>query len=178
MKPSSTGVALKWAVIYLLISIVITYLFQFLNVDQTGGVKWLGFIPLIVFLFLAQKEYKDQLGGYISYGDAFLPGLFFSLFAGIFGAIFSYLYFAILNPAEFERILTTTQTQMEAKGSSPDQIEAAIGFMRKGGVFLITVGSAVTVIVLGIIISLITAAILKKERSPLEIAEANQGQQL
>ncbi len=172
MKPNSTNVAIKWSVFYLLTSIILTYLYQFLNVDPTSAVKYIGFIALFAFLFLSQKEFKEQLGGYISYGDAFVNGLWYSLFSGLMLAIFSYLYFAILSPAALDKMLAVTQAQMEAKGTAtPEQIATSMDFMKKFGIYFFTIGSGIGIIFFGIIGALITAAILKKDRSPLDIAE-------
>ena len=78
-KPNATKVATKWALIYILTSIVITYLFQILNIDQNSGFKYLVYIPFIAFLLLAQKEYRDQLNGFLTFGEGFSSGFRFSL---------------------------------------------------------------------------------------------------
>ena len=60
--PSSTKVAFKWSLICVVVAIVITYTFQFLNIDQNSGIKYVGFVPFIAFLLLAQKDrYCDIL---------------------------------------------------------------------------------------------------------------------
>ena len=89
-------IVLKWTLISVITSIVITYIFQFANVDQSSGIKYISSIPFIVYLFLAQKEYKDQLGGYISFGKAFSTGFKYAIFSGIILAIFTYLYLNLL----------------------------------------------------------------------------------
>ncbi|HAL81645.1 MAG TPA: hypothetical protein DCO83_04925, partial [Mucilaginibacter sp.] len=98
VKKSYTNVAAKWAVIYVITSIVITYAFQFLNVDQASPAKYLSYIPFIAFLLLTQKEYKDQLGGFLTFGQGFMSGFMYSVFGGIILAVFIYIYLGILSP--------------------------------------------------------------------------------
>ena len=175
VKPSSLNVSAKWAGIYVITAIVITYLFQFLAVDQGSSAKYLSYIPFIAFLLLAQKEYKDQLGGFITFGQGFMSGFIYSVIAGIIIAIFMYIYLGILSPQVWEQILATTRDKLtENKNLSSEQIDQAMEITRKYGVLLTVVGTAIGTPIVGAIISLIGAAIFKKERSVLDI-EQNSG---
>jgi len=170
LEQNSTKVATKWALIYVVTGIVITYLFQFLNVDQTSPVKYLSYIPFIAFLLLAQKEYRDQLGGYISFGNAFSAGFRFSVFAGLLFAVFLYLYLAVFSPEVFAKGLETSRASMVERGMSDEQIEKGMSIAQKWGplfgAFFVAVGYAIC----GAIIALIGAAIFKKEPSPYDVA--------
>lgn len=165
-----TKVATKWAIIYVVTGIVITYVFQFLNVDQNSSVKYLSYIPFIAFLLLAQKEYKDILGGYISFGNAFSTGFRFSVFAGLMFAVFIYLYLAVLSPDIFAKALETSRASMAEKGMSDEQVEKAMGIAHKWGPLFGAFGVAIMYAVCGAIISLIGAAIFKQEPSPYDVA--------
>lgn len=168
-KKNPTGIATKWALIYLITSIVLTFAMQFAKVDQsTSPLRYLAYIPLIAFLFLAQKEYKDDLGGYITFGNAFSTGLRYAVFTGLLTGIFTYMYMAFLNPDMINKIVEVTETQMEAKGSSSADIEKATTMMRNYGSIFGAFGAAIWFTILGIILALIGAAILKKERSPFD----------
>jgi hypothetical protein len=170
--PNATKVATKWALINALTGIVITYLFQFMNIDQASSVKYLSYIPFIVFLFLAQKEFRDELGGYISFGDAFSAGFRFSVFTGLILAVFIYLYLAILSPEVFAKAMATSETTMREKNNmSDDQIEKAMDIAKKWGPVLGAFFAAIGYAVCGAIIALIGAAIFKKERSPYDVAQ-------
>lgn len=166
-----TKVATKWALINAVTAIVITYAFQFLNIDQNSGVKYISYIPFIVFLFLAQKEFKDQQSGYISFGVAFSTGFRYALFTGLLVGIFIYLYCAILSPEVFEKALQGSQTVMEDKGMSSEQIEKGMTIARKWGPIFGAFGAAIGYAVFGAIISLIGASIFKKERSAYDIVD-------
>ena len=163
--PSVNKVAIKWALIYVLTGIVITYVVEIAKLDPNSPIKYLGYIPLIAFLLLAQKEHKDLHGGYVSFGDAFMTGFKYGLFSGLLFGVFMYLYLAFLSPEVMVKILDTQRDAMVAKGAPSDQIEKSTEIMTKYGTILIAFGVAIWYIILGAIIGLIGAAIFKKERS-------------
>lgn len=165
-----TKVATKWALIYLITSIVITFAMQFLNIDQANSpLKYLGYLPFIIFLLLAQKEYKDQMGGYITFGNAFSTGLRYSVFSGLLLGVFIYIYMVFLNPDMVGKMVSATQAQMEAKGNSSADIDKATGFIQKYGAIFAGFGTAIFMTVFGIIVALVGAAIFKRERTAFDM---------
>lgn len=163
--PNSSKVATKWAVIYVLTSIVITYLFQFLNVDQTSGLKFLGYIPFIAFLFLAQKEYRDQLNGFMTFGEGFSAGFRYAVVAGLILAVFIYIYLTFLSPQILEQSIASQQDKFKEQNMTPEQIEKANEIGKKYGPIIGAFGAAIGSAVIGAILALIGAAIFKRERT-------------
>lgn len=162
---NQNNIVLKWTLISVITSIIITYVFQFANVDQNSGMKYLSYIPFMVYLFLAQKEYKDQLGGYITFGQAFSTGFKYAIFTGIILAIFIYLYLSLLSPQVFEKAMSDAQQKMTDQGQlSSEQIDSAMQISRKYGVILGAIGSVIGSAIIGAILSLIGAAIFKHEK--------------
>ena len=170
-KPKPFDIAVKWAAIYVIASIVLTYTWQFLNIDPNTSVKYIGFLIFVVFLILALKEQRDKQGGFVTFGESFVAGLFYSIISAVVISIFTYLYFAILSPQMYEKILDTTKAGLVEKGLSSDQIDQTMSIMSKYGVLLAAVGSLFLMAIFGIIVSLIGAAIFKKERSILDIEQ-------
>jgi hypothetical protein len=171
VKQGYFNLSVKWAVIYIITSIVITYTFQILDVDQvTSPLRFLPYVPLIAFLFLAQKEYKDKLGGFITFGQGFMAGFMYAVVVGVLGAIFTYIYLKFLSPQIWEQALAATKDKMaENKSLSGDQIDQAMDITRKYGIILGSLGALIVTPIIGAIISLIGAAIFKKERSILDV---------
>ena len=163
--PNQNNLAIKWALINLAATIILTYAIQFLDLDPNSSVKYIGYLPFIAFLILAQKEYKDALGGYITFGQAFSAGFRYALYTSLALAVFVYLYLAILSPEVLEKSLVASQAQMSEKGMSTGQIDKAMEIGKKYGPIFAAVGTVIIDIIFGVIISLIGAAILKKERS-------------
>ncbi len=171
-KPSSINIAIKWAVIYVITSIVITYTFQFLNVNQTSGIKYLSYIPFIIFLCLVQKEYRNLLGGYLTFGEGFLSGFLYAVFSGIMLAIFTYIYLGILSPQVLEQAMEAQRDKFAQQGLSDDQIDNAIEITKKYGAIIGAIASLFIMPIFGAVISLISAAVFKKERSPFDLDES------
>ncbi|HWD87369.1 MAG TPA: DUF4199 domain-containing protein [Mucilaginibacter sp.] len=165
-KPNPTKVATKWALINLITGIVLTYAIQYLVPDPNSPIKYLTLLPFVAFLLLAQKEYKDQLGGYLTFGEGFSAGFKFALFTGLMVAVFTYLYLAVLSPDVMEKAVQQAKEQMEAKGNlSSEDIDKAVNITRKFGPIFGAIGALVFDLIAGIIVALIGAAIFKKERS-------------
>lgn len=164
-KPQPFDIAVKWAAIYVVTSIVLTYAWQLLNVDPNTAVKYIGFVVFIAFLILAQKEQRDKQGGFVTFGESFTAGMLYSIVSAVLISIFTYLYYAFLSPQMFEKILDATKAGLVEKGTSSDQIDKTMGFMTKYGTLFSAVGALFLIAIFGIIIALIGAAILKKERT-------------
>ncbi|MDO3627708.1 DUF4199 domain-containing protein [Mucilaginibacter sp. BT774] len=164
--PSSAKIAIKWSLIYVLVAIVITYASEIAKLSVNSPVKYVTYVFLIVFLLLAQKEHRDKLGGYIKFGDAFVTGLLYGIFAGVLTAVFVYIYLSILSPEIFAQAIDQQRQAMVDSGKmSSDQIDHAMDIAKKYGPIL---GAIVTVFlyaILGVIVGLIGAAIFKKEPS-------------
>jgi hypothetical protein len=174
-KPSSNDIIVKWVAINIITSIVFTFAFQFLNVGVISPVRYIAFIPYILFLFLAQKEYRDNRGGFVKFGDAFLIGLFFAIFSGVFSAIFIYIYYSFLSPVAFQQYLDAIQAKFsENPNMSSDSVDATMNFYKNYGKVLSAVGALIGGSVIGAIVALIGAAIFKKEKTIADIEnEAN-----
>jgi hypothetical protein len=166
--------AIKWALIYAATSIVLMYVYQFLNVDYTSPVRYVNFLIFIGFTFLAQVELKNQLGGYATFGEEFLTGFLFALFASIIVGVFTFVYFTYLNPAFYQQIVDAQRQKLVDKGLSSDQVDTAMNITRKYGPLISSVFIIFGSAIFGAIISLIGAAIFKKDK-PVNLNEGPAG---
>jgi hypothetical protein len=170
-KPNPTKIATKWAMIDVLTAIIITYGFELFNADPNSPLKYLGFIPFIIFLFLAQKEFKDSLKGFMTFGDGFSAGFRFSVFVGLMMAVFIFLYFKVLSPGLFDKSLEVSRAQMEAKNMSDAQIDKAMTMAKSWGPLFAAFATAISYPIIGAIVSLIGAAIFKRERTGQDLID-------
>lgn len=171
VKNNPTKVATKWAFINALLAIIITYAFELLDVDPNSPLKYLTYIPFIAFLFLSQKEFKDELGGYITFGDAFSTGFRYALFTGLIMGLFIYLYCTVLSPQFFEKAIEASRATMEERNMSSAQIDKAMAISEKWGPLMAAFGTAIVYPIFGAIIGLIGAALFKRERSAYDVVE-------
>ena len=86
-----------------------------------------------------------------------------ALFASLFGIATTFLYATVINPG-FREVIVQAQTQkFEARGMSAAQIEAAENMVRKMMSPAVQAGSGFFGgIAMGTLISLVTAAVLKR----------------
>ncbi len=137
----------------------------------TGEV--LGYAAMILSLlgiFLGVKSYRDkQLNGIISFKKAFSAGLLINGIASfIFGLYTFFLFEFIMGDEYVESIYNYYVDQIQKSGASQDEIALQMGQMEsmKGmmanGVFQGVV-MFFTVFLIGLLIALLSAAILKKQ---------------
>jgi len=125
----------------------------------------------VTFVVIGTKKYRnDVLGGYINFGNAFLVGLLIVVFSSLITTLYNLILNTIIDPTYFERTMEAvkewTGNFMYNKGIPEDQIDQALeqfDSREKPSVVSMIFGGILTSAIGGAILSLITAAILKKE---------------
>jgi len=166
-KNSSVVVnALIWGVIIGLISIVYSVILYMLNQTFNRALGYAGIIIMIVGLAIAMKSYRDNiLDGMLPFGKAFGFGVLIVVFASLLGSIYTYLLYTVIDPGLQEKILEFMADKMLESGRVPEaQLDQALEFSKK---FMsptyLTVSGFIFSCLGGTVISLIMAAIFKKE---------------
>jgi hypothetical protein len=152
-----------------LVGIVISLVLNMSHMEQSP-VKWLSVVVLIGGIILGQKAYKQANGQFMSYGEGLGVGVIVSGVSAVLSAVFSYVYVTFIDPEMTARILDKARADMEARGTMTDaQIDQAMHFtsMFVQGPALVGV-ALVGGIVMGLLVSLITAAILKNPKPEFE----------
>jgi hypothetical protein len=121
------------------------------------------------FIFVAIISYRKKLGGAISFREAFVAGLYVSLISALFYASVWEVYYNTRGQ-NFVEVYTTMQVRQMEKDKKPvADIEKRKQEMKKWGDdyrkfpvrFITTIGEVLPV---GIVVSLIAAAILKRKK--------------
>ncbi|RZK16318.1 MAG: DUF4199 domain-containing protein [Hymenobacter sp.] len=165
--PSSVGI--RYGLLTGLVSILITFGLNVAHLEASP-LKYLTTIVMIVGIILAQRDFKQRNEGFMSYGQGVGIGVITSTVLGVISAIFTYVYTAFVDPEIMTRAMNKARADLEAKGNLSDaQIDQAMALSSKftsGPILwvLVIVGS----IVIGLIISLITAAVLKNAKPEFE----------
>jgi hypothetical protein len=152
-----------------LVLIIYTVLLYITNLTFNLSLGLLSYVIIIGGIFLGTKSYRDKvLDGAITYGNALVVGILIAVFAGILSALFSYILTTWIDPGMVEKGFKVMEEKFLSRGMSEDQVEMIMNRARENASTIKTllygiIGSAV----IGTIISLITAAILKKEKNPL-----------
>lgn len=166
-KPNALAfqVGISFAIYVLILTIVM----RMLKIDPQGIdvpvyqivvssiLTWGAFIFAI---FYAQNKHKKDLGGFITYGRAFSTGFKVAAYSGLFMMILLIIYYQFIDPAAITQMMDTAI----AKANGNEQQIKGIEMMGKYMGYFVPFSSAIVFTLAGLVISLISAAILKKER--------------
>jgi hypothetical protein len=116
----------------------------------------------------AQMMIPDGKWGY---GKAVGTGVLAALFAALFGMGFTFLYATLINTGFSDLLYQAQVEKMQAKGISPDRIEAGEKMMRKFlSPVVLSVIQGINSFVFSVLLTLVIAIFMKKR---LAIAENN-----
>ena len=128
-----------------------------------GGL--LGLAITVTCLVLGVRSRRDETPKEedFGYGRAVGAGALISLVASFLSSVFAYAYYAFINPAFTELMIQDRMAKMEASGMSGDRLDKAETMTR----WMMSAGPASVLaffylFLLGLIISLIVAAFLKR----------------
>ncbi len=172
MEPqkSAFSTALKYAIITTLAGFIFAIIMYVTNLYLNQAVSWLQYAILLAGIIFTVKDRRDKdLGGYISFGQAFSVAFLFIILMAVMSVVTTYIMMNFIAPDMVDQILKSTEQKMIDKGMSDDQISVAMGYTKK---FMTPVWMSVWVIVgtaiMGSILSLIVAAIFRKENKELQ----------
>lgn len=122
----------------------------------------------LVFVYFGIKHYRDkENNGRIAIGKAIAIGLFISLFAALGFMIIDYIYTTQINPNFQEEYLAHSLKEMKATLSVEEfqkqKIELTQQMQDYGGPTALALLMFANVIVIGFIISLISALVLQRK---------------
>jgi len=125
-----------------------------------------------IILYLGIREQRDQYGnGFISFGNGFGTGIRISTIAALISMVFSYLYFTVINPGMVTYIKMKQEEELMNRGMSDEMIEKASANMDAWMSPAAMAGfSMFGTFLLGLVITLIVAALMKKEDPSAEIS--------
>lgn len=162
--------ALVYGLIGGLLTVVVSLILYLAGMTDpaSGKSNWLGSILSIAIfvwaLFTAIRKQREDQGGAISFGEAFKVGFVASLIIALIGVVYMWVFMNFIDPDFIDQVKQAAMEQMAAQGQSDEQIEQSMemaGKMMTGPMML--VWSFVGSLVMGVIVSLIGAAVLKKE---------------
>ncbi|PWJ59617.1 uncharacterized protein DUF4199 [Dyadobacter jejuensis] len=166
---SSARVALKYGVLTAVATMIYSTIISVAGMTSNQWVGSLSFIILIVGLVLALKNYKEQNGGFMTFGQGLGLGTLLSAIAGLLSSLFSMFYLQFIDNSALTEGINKVRSDMEARGMDDAQIDQAVAmsqkFMTPGVMFLMGVFGFLLV---GFFLSLIISLILRKEKPVFE----------
>lgn len=162
-----------------LITVAITYVAYFIDSSLLASM-WLGLIGLVVFFGLIiyfGKQYRSDLGGFMSFGIAFNFSFVAILISGIISTAGQILLFQVIDPTLpqvlADAALESSLKMMESLGQNPDNMPAeALDAIKESSQQSYSLSGQLKAFGFGLIIyaiiALILAAILKKRDQSLD----------
>ncbi|MBL7865095.1 MAG: DUF4199 domain-containing protein [Cyclobacteriaceae bacterium] len=126
---TTRSVGMRYGGIMAIISIVVFVAMSFAKVDMSSGIgRWATIPFLLVLIFLAQKNFKDNGDSYMSYGQGMGITFWIALVSTVIYIIFFYVYIAYIDGSFIETIKQTQMDKMAEQGMPQEQIEQAMGY--------------------------------------------------
>lgn len=168
--PSVKSLSIKWGVILGVISVVFFLIMAVAGLQGQSGIQWLGYIPVIIVIYLAHKEFKDSGDGYMSYSQGLGLGTLLVTVSSVISVVFAYVYIKFLDSAYMDTIKDQQAQKMMEQGLSDAEVEKA---MEMSSAFMtpeiILIFGLLASVFFGFIISLIVSAITKNSNPATEI---------
>ena len=156
--------------------IVVGLMYMLFSIGQDssdfGTGELLGYLSMIIALstiFFGVKSYRDSLGGVISFGKALLVGVLITLVASVIYIIGWEIYFNFFYSDFSQEYLTHSVEKLKASGVSGAELEKQVTEMKEmsdlytNNVFFRMLITLIEILPVGVIISLISAALLRKK---------------
>lgn len=165
-KPNK--LALQAAAAFAIYFFVLIFIFKYLgisaqNTHMSTGSKvvsqLLSYVPFFLAIVYVQTNHKKELGDYISFNRAFSAGFKVAAYTGLLLFIVQVLYFYVDKQAVEELMTAAIDT-----ADGDEQKIKGIEMMRPYMGLFVGFGTAITYTVVGLVVSLIGAAIFKSER--------------
>jgi hypothetical protein len=166
---------LKWgliiSVVYCLF-IFLRYKLGATNPIYFAGFAILGYIIVLILLFITGNTRKKALGGYIELKDAFQTMFVAVVIFEFVYAIFNFLYLKFIDPNFFETFRTSTEEWMLKNGMAQSDIDSKLENMdvdsakKMSGASLIV--SYLSNLAVSGVFALIIALIIRKKRDPFQ----------
>ena len=175
-------VVLTFGIIAGIVNTILWFAFSSIWIDKDGKMDFemgetLGYLSMLVALsmiFFGVRSYRDkQLGGVISFGKAFQVGLLITLVASVIYVAGWMIYYNTSEIAQTfpEQYLNYMMENLRKEGKPEVEIQQQVAQMQQGMELyknpLVMIGmSFVEIIPVGLLISLVSALILKRKNLP------------
>ncbi|MEM7101962.1 MAG: DUF4199 domain-containing protein [Bacteroidota bacterium] len=167
-QPTQMQVSTKYALIGSLLLIIAGMALYMMGVMNNTVSNVINLVVMSIAIVLGLRTYRDEtLGGSLTFGQGFGTGMLISLIMGVLMAIWTYVFMAFVAPDFIEKILDMSRESMIDRGMDDDTIEQA---MKQTAAFMtpamMSVFAVVGTLLFGLVISLISAAIIQKKPDP------------
>ncbi len=149
------------ALVVSLILIIVGIATYFSGISMSGGVQYIGYAVFVAAIIFCISQYGKQINYTSTFGNYFSHGFKISAIVTVIMIIYVVI-FITLFPDFKDKAMEEARKNMQSKNLSAEQIDQAIGISTKFFTTFAVLGTLIGYILLGVIASLIGAAITKK----------------
>lgn len=160
---------IKFGIIASLVIIIYGMILNLTGLHMNQSLGYVNYLLLGGIMFLASNNYKEANEGFISVGNSFKISILIAAIAGFISSIFSYLYMTFVDQEILQIVKEMQYNELEKQGLTDSQIETA---MEMSEVFMtpsmVSIFAFIGMLILGAIVGLIVALLVKKPRPIFE----------
>lgn len=163
--------AINYGAMSALASFAVFVALYYKGLNPLGPGSWLGAWIPIVFICLGTNFYRSHcLNGFISYGQSFKIGFLISLASGFLFALLIYIFVTLIDGNVIEVYKEEMRIGMEEAKFifSRDMYEQGLESIEKLTITTIAYNDFFMKVIGGVLVSLITAAIYRKQPAEFE----------
>lgn len=171
METKVTSAAVKGTLIALVL-IVIGLATYFAGQSQNKAVGGIGFALYAIAVAYSAIYYAKQKNGNVTFGNAFADGFKTAAAATAIFVVYTFIAFKFIMPDMVDLSMDEARKGMEAKHNlTPEQIDQSLAMVKKFFIPFAIGGALFMYLLIGVISSLIGAAIAKKNPEPSPFAQ-------
>ncbi len=157
--------ALKFGLIAGLISILLSLILYFTNLQFESWTKWLSsFLTFILIILGIKSIATENKGSILTFGTLFKAGLIITIILTIVSIVYFIIFTTVIDTDFTNKLIDVQREVLKEKGLSEEQIDRSMRMVEKMmSPIMMSVVSFFTFLTIGTITSLIGAAIFKKE---------------
>ncbi len=159
-KQSPFAAASKYGLVLALVMIIYSLVLNMLDMGTNQWAGWFNYIIILGGIIWGTIEYRDKvLKGSITYSGALGLGTLIVLFGAFVSATFMYVYITFIDQSIMSTMLLEAEKNLYTQGLDDETIEQSLAYMTPG---IIALSTFLINVFVGFLLSLITAAILKR----------------
>ena len=167
-KPSIKPIAYQYGLYLGLLSIIGLVIMYVANIEKSWIMSIISLILTIVIYVYGIKAYQKANYNFLSIKEAIKVGLGMAAVGGVIAALYTFIHYSYIQPEFFENIREQSYIEMTKKNPNMvgEQLDTALKMMNFfTSPFFMSTMILISSLFFGLIISLITGAILKKENT-------------
>lgn len=170
--------AIKSGLIIGVILVVLTLLLYIVDSTLLAS-TWVGIFTFVLLLVLVSYfgiQHRKEIGGFLSFGNAWVYSMQVFVAAGIIGTLFNIILYNVVDPElpaiVADQSVENAESMMQGFGMPEDQLDEALEKTREDTIERFGITGSLIGFLYGLIVyailSLITGAIIKKKEPELE----------